>query len=250
MDAFLLDLDGTLYVGERPLAGAVEAVRSLERRGIPCRYLTNTTRVSRRALADRLRRMGFDIGAEEIFTAPLAAAAWLKGRGLRRVSLLLPVATREDFPDFEVTEESPEAVVVGDLGEAWSFDRLNAAFRHLREGAVLVALQKNRYWRDGEGLTLDAGPFVAALEYAAGVTAEVVGKPSSAFFHAAADALGVERSRVTVVGDDVESDAGGAVRAGLRAVLVRTGKYSDAALAAAAVAPHAVVADVGEAVGG
>lgn len=250
MEGFLLDLDGTLYVGEEPLPGALEAVRSLERRGVPRRYLTNTTRLSRRALADRLRRMGFDVGPEEIFTAPLAAAAWLNARGVRRVSLLLPVATWEDFPDFEVTEESPEAIVVGDLGEAWSFDRLNAAFRHLQAGAALVALQKNRYWREGEALSLDAGPFVAALEYAAGVTAEVVGKPSAAFFHAAADALGVERSRVTVIGDDVESDVGGAIRAGLRGVLVRTGKYSAAAAAAAEVVPHAVVADVGEAVGG
>src|SRR5690606_7264223 len=132
VEGFLLDLDGTLYVGEEPLPGALEAVRSLERRGVPRRYLTNTTRLSRRALADRLRRMGFDVGPEGICTPPLAAAAWLNARGVRRVSLLLPVATWEDFPDFEVTEESPEAIVVGDLGEAWSFDRLNAAFRHLQ----------------------------------------------------------------------------------------------------------------------
>ncbi len=187
----LLDIDGTLYVGEEPIPGAPEALRELERRGHVLRYLTNTTRFSRDELARRLRAMGFDASPDQLFTAPVAAAAWLAHHGIRRVGAYVPASTLDDFRAFELVPEDavPDAVVVGDLGPEWTFDRLNHAFRQLLEGARLVALQRNRYWRTPDGLTIDAGAFVAALEYAAGTEAVVVGKPSREFFRLAADSL-------------------------------------------------------------
>src|SRR5690606_19090550 len=123
-------------------------------------------------------------------------------------------------------------VVIGDLGEGWSFSRLNAAFRQVLGGATLLALQKNRYWRTGDGLSLDAGPFVAALEYATGVEAVVVGKPSEDFFRLAAASMALPPDRITVIGDDLESDVGGAQAAGMRGILVRTGKFREESLQA------------------
>lgn len=247
-DALLLDLDGTLYVGDEPLPGVVEAVRALAARGVPLRYLTNTTRFPRRALAARLAAMGFPAREEELFTAPVAAARWLAERGMRRVALYVPEATLEDFAAFERadgarrgTGAAPDAVVVGDLGAGWSFAALNRAFRQLMDGATLVALQRNRYWLTGDGLTLDAGPFVAALEYASGREAVVVGKPSAAFFTLAAESLGLAPARVAVVGDDAEADVGGAQAAGLRGVLVRTGKFREDELARSGVRPDRVL---------
>lgn len=248
MTGLLLDLDGTLYVGDFPLPGAVEAIQAIVERGIPRRYLTNTTRLSRRGIAELLGRMGFPIGEEEIFTAPLAAVGWLESRGIRRVALYVPEAAREDFAGLEVVTDAPEAVVVGDLGEGWTFDRLNGAFRHLLGGAALVALQKNRYWRREDGLTLDAGPFVSALEYASGREAVVVGKPSTEFFRLAAERLGTRPEQVTVIGDDVEADVAGAQAAGMRGVLVRTGKYRPDVLARSGVRPDQVADSLAEAV--
>jgi len=247
-EGYLLDLDGTLYLGDEALPGALEAVHHLVEREIPRRYLTNTTRFARRELAERLRRMGFPIEAEEIFTAPRAAASWLRRAGLHRVALFVPAPTHEDFRDLEITDDEPAAVVVGDLGEAWSFEALNQAFRHLLGGARLVALQKNRYWRRPDGLALDAGPFVAALEYAASLEALVVGKPSREFFHLAAASMGVSPERVTVVGDDLEADIGGAQAAGMRAVLVRTGKFREELLRSTSIRPDRVVDHVAAAV--
>ncbi len=239
--ALLLDIDGTLYVGEQPVPGAPEAVRALAGRGLPIRYLTNTTRFSRRELAARLRAMGFPAGDDELVTAPVAAAAWLAGEGIRRVALYVPDSTLEDFAAFEQAGEAPEAVIVGDLGEAWDFRRLNAAFRQLLGGARLVALQRNRYWLTPDGLTIDAGAFVAALEYAASVDAVVVGKPSRDFFRLAAASLPAGTVNALVVGDDVETDVAGARAAGLAAALVRTGKFRPEALAAATVQPDLVL---------
>jgi HAD superfamily hydrolase (TIGR01458 family) len=160
-----------------------------------------------------------------VFSAPVAAAEWLAQRGVRRIQLLLPESTHDDFAVFEITTDDPEVVLVGDLGPEFTFERLNSAFRSLRAGAGLVAVHRNRFWLPEAGPTLDAGPFVAALEYAARVEATLVGKPSAAFFRTAASRTGVQLERLAVVGDDVDSDVAGARAAGLVSIQVRTGKF-------------------------
>jgi phospholysine phosphohistidine inorganic pyrophosphate phosphatase len=228
-DGVLLDLDGTVYQEERAIPGAAEALETLRREGFPFRFTTNTTRRPRSGLAERLRGMGIAARPEEILSAPAAAADWLRTRGIRRIHLLLAEATREEFSDFVLDDRTPEAVVVGDLGEEWTFRILNQAFRCLMEGAELLAVQRNRYWHTGGhtegGLSLDAGPFVAALEYGSGKSATLVGKPSPAFFATAARELGVSPDRIAVVGDDLESDVAGARAGGMIGIAVRTGKH-------------------------
>ena len=191
-------------------------------------FTTNTSRKGREDIIDSLRELGLEVRADEVFSAPVAAARWLAGRDVRRIQLLLPKSTHADFDGFEITSDDPEMVLVGDLGPEFTFDRLNAAFRSLRAGAGLVAVHRNRYWLPESGPTLDAGPFVAALEYAAGVEATLVGKPSAAFFRTAAARTGVELGRLAVVGDDLESDVAGARAAGLVSIQVRTGKFDPA----------------------
>jgi phospholysine phosphohistidine inorganic pyrophosphate phosphatase len=221
----LLDLDGTVYEDGELIAGAADVPTALRAAGLPFRFVTNTTRRPRSHVVRALREMGLDIEPEEILTAPVAAAAWLRRRRARRIYPLLSETTFEDLRGFELTESEPEFVVVGDLGEAWDYARLNHAFQALMEGAELVAVQRNRYWRrDGE-LVLDAGPFVTALEYASGKAAHVVGKPSPEFFATAVAALGLEAPEVAMVGDDLAGDVEGARQAGLVGVAVRTGKY-------------------------
>lgn len=221
----LLDLDGTLYEDDRPIPGAVEAVRAVRGSGRAVRFVTNTSRRPRRDVLARLGAMGFEATREELITAPVAAARWLREAGLRRVALCLPAATHEDFEGLEPDLDQPDAVVVGDLGAEWTYDLLSRAFRWLMNGARLVAIHKNRYWRTGGGLALDAGPFVAALEFAAGVEATIVGKPSAAFFAAAAGSAGLRCEDVVMVGDDVRGDVAGAQDAGCLGALVRTGKF-------------------------
>ena len=221
----VLDLDGTVYEGGTVIAGAADVVDTLRSEGLKVCFATNTTRHPRVTLVERLRRLGIDTSADDVITAPTAAATWLRRHGVSSVALHLPEATTVEFKEFVLDAPLPDAVVVGDLGENWTFDRLNLAFRQLLAGAELVAIQRNRYWKTAEGLRLDAGPFVAALEYASGREAVTAGKPSAAFFDAAARLLNLPRSSLVMVGDDVVSDVGGAVQAGLRGVLVRTGKF-------------------------
>jgi phospholysine phosphohistidine inorganic pyrophosphate phosphatase len=218
----LIDLDGTLYTENGPIPGALEALNRLEEVGIPYRYVTNTTRKPRREVVSRLRELDFQARENLVFTPAAAANALLRGK---KCHALVAGALLEDLPEIVPEDEAPEYVLVGDLGDGFDYSRLNAAFRHLMNGAGLVALQKNRFWQEADGLSLDAGPFVAALEYASGKTALVVGKPEPAFFEAALRDLGLEVREVAMVGDDAESDVAGAQRAGLQGIQVRTGKY-------------------------
>ena len=222
----LLDLDGTLYVGEEPVPGAREAVQRLKAAGLALRYVTNTTRMPRRAVVERLRALGFETTEDKVFTPARAAARLMRNKSCLA---LVDESLLEDLKCITLTEESPDFVLVGDLGEGFTYARLDAAFKCLMNGAKLVALQKNRYWRTPGGLSLDAGPFVAALEYATGQQAAVVGKPEEAFFRIALEDLRLEAGEVAMVGDDAEADVAGAKRAGLLGIQVRTGKWgSDA----------------------
>ncbi|WP_456402031.1 TIGR01458 family HAD-type hydrolase [Hydrogenimonas sp.] len=220
--ALLLDLDGVLYEGDTPLPGAVEAVGELERR-FPIRYITNTTRKTHGMVYEKLRGMGFGIDYESIFTALDAAAAFLDRKGGSGYFLLYE-AVADTFAAY--TAERPDYVVVADAYTDFTYERLNEAFRHLMNGAGLLAIAKNRYFKDRDGrLSLDAGGFVALLEYAAQTEATILGKPSRRFFRLACDSMGVEPHEVLMVGDDIESDVLGAQQAGLKACQVKTGKF-------------------------
>jgi HAD superfamily hydrolase (TIGR01458 family) len=244
----LLDIDGTVLDRGRAIDGAAAAIGTLRQRGVPLLFATNTSRKSRADVAASLREAGVEVHDEEILSASYAAAALLRGRGVRRVHLLLTPAAARDWSDFRETDDAPEAVVVGDLGTSFDFQRLNVAFRCLRAGATLIATQRNRYWHAPDGPTLDAGAFVAALEYAARVDAEVVGKPAAGFFRMAAELLGVPAEQLWIVGDDVESDVAGGRAAGLTTCLVRTGKFDAARLAGASPpeTPHHVVDSIAD----
>jgi phospholysine phosphohistidine inorganic pyrophosphate phosphatase len=224
----LIDLDGTLWEDGALIAGAAEAIATIREARIPFRFLTNTTRKPRLRLVEELNDLGIDATVDDCFNAPAAASTWLHRKGLRRVSLLLAKASQVDFPGFELDDETPDAVVVGDLGRDWTFDILDRAFRAVMGGAELVALQKNRYWKTEGLFSLDAGPFVAALEYGSGTQATLVGKPSRELFHTLAADLELPPERVAMVGDDLEADILGAHAAGLGAIAVRTGKYREA----------------------
>lgn len=241
----LLDLDGVLYVDGTLLPGAREALERLRARAMPVRFVTNTTRRPRRMILADLSAMGVTIGDEELVTPSGAACAWLKERGLSPHLLVHP-NLKEDFTDVP-SGGGAQAVVIGDAGSGFTYGALNRAFRLMMSGAPLLALAKNRYFREADGLSLDAGPFVAALEFASGRSAEVVGKPAPAFFRTAAAGLGCRLEDTIMVGDDVEADVNGAVAAGLQAILVRTGKFQEQDLERLH-ADAAVVADFAAAV--
>jgi HAD superfamily hydrolase (TIGR01458 family) len=246
--AVLLDIDGVLNVGDEPIAGAIEALGELRELSAGLRLVTNTTSKSRGQIVEQLRSLGFDVSASEVLTPAALAVRHCGERGYRSVRLLVGEGLREDLA---ALAEAPsgaavDAVVLGDLGDGFTAEVLNGAFRLLMDGAELVALQHNRYWQRADGLALDVGAYSAALEYASSREAAVVGKPAREFFTAALADLQSSAESTLMVGDDVEADVGGALAAGLRAVLVRTGKYRDDALEASGVMPTEIVDSIAD----
>jgi HAD superfamily hydrolase (TIGR01458 family) len=222
----LLDLAGVIYNGDTAIPGAVEAVAVLRGAGLPLRFVSNTTRSAKQTVLDRLHRLGLRAAEAELFTPAQAARAWLLEHGCSPHLLVHPDLER-DFRDLPLSGK--RAVVIGDVGEALGYASLNAAFRELNDGAELLALANNRAFKDADGkLSLDAGPFVAALEFACRREAIVLGKPSPDFFQAALASMDCPLGEAVMVGDDAEADVAGALSAGLAAaVQVRTGKYRE-----------------------
>ena len=242
--AVLIDLAGVLHTGDQALPGAVAALERLRASGRALRFLTNTTRTPSAVLVRRLQAMGFALAPDELQTAALAARSLVRARGLKPLWLVHPDIADEIGP----SAAEPDAVVLGDMGPHFTYDGLNRAFRLLMRGLPLLAMARNRYFMEADGLSLDMGAFVAGLEYSTGVTAEITGKPSTAFFAAALAELGVGAADAVLVGDDLVDDIGGAQAAGIRGVLVRTGKFRPGDDAHPDIRPAAVVDDFAAAV--
>ncbi len=220
----LLDIDGVLYVGDRVIDGAIEAVKKL-RKKYKLRFITNTTTKPKQILYRKLKLMGFDLKQEEIFSALDATKDFLREKNAGAYLLLTDIAKKEfeEFKDLPV-----RYVVVGDARENINYNSLNQAFRYLVEGAELIAAAKNRYFLDKDGkLSLDAGPFVVALEFASGKKAIILGKPNREFFLRAVESMNLKPEEVAIVGDDIEADVKGGMDAGLIGILVKTGKFKE-----------------------
>jgi HAD superfamily hydrolase (TIGR01458 family) len=250
MTAILLDIDGVLQVSGEAVPGAPDAVRALREEGHRLRFVTNNTTRARDQLAGELQAIGFDLEGDDITTTPLAAGKLLQGK---RVFALTMRSIRDDLAEYvELVSDGADAVLLGgadesdETGDVFSYDHLNKAYAELREGARLVCLHKNKWWQTSRGPLLDAGAFVAGLEYAAGVKAEIVGKPTAAYFEAALAEVDATPADALMVGDDVEADIGGAKAIGMQGVLVRTGKFRPAALREAEPQPDAVVDSIAD----
>lgn len=246
IQALLIDIDGVLATGGVPIPGAPEAIRWISDQGIPHRFVSNSTQRSRRQIAERLNQAGFSIRADQILTPVVSALRLLEEKGISACRLLMTDAARSEFAESGITEapDGAEAVIVGDAGSAFSFGVLNEAFREINDGALFIALERDRYWMAGDGLTLAAGPFVAALEYATGRAAVVTGKPSPDAFLSASAMMGVEPEKTAMIGDDIRTDVGGAQDAGLIGVLVKTGKYSDRLLEDSGIKPDVILPSI------
>lgn len=227
-DTLLSDIDGTLTHKGEAIPGAAAALQAARDKGMKIRLLTNTTAKTPAMLAAELARVGIAVADDEIETASTACVSYLKQQTGKRCHLIVPPGVRDAFSDIAIDDEQPDFVVVGDIGEAFDYATLNRAFRMLRAGATLIALQKNMFWFDRDGERLDCGAFIVGLEAAAKVEALVMGKPSAMFFEAALRELDAQPHTTLIVGDDVLTDIAGARAIGAYGLLVKTGKFQPA----------------------
>lgn len=242
----LLDLSGTLYSGDERIAGTRRCLAELEKRGIPYRFLTNTTTRSRARIAEKLASFQVSTNEKWILTPMAAARDRFRADGFETAALFVAEAAKEDFAGIPETEERPDVLILGDLGEDFGYGILNRAFRLIAGGAAFYALARNRCFESRGELFLDMGPFVEALAYASRTEPVCLGKPSEDFFRKAVHDLGLPAVSVAVVGDDLESDVLGGMEHGLSGILVRTGKFDEEQLRQSDTKPDAIIDSIAD----
>ena len=222
---FLIDLDGVVYQDNKLIEGARDAIEYLKKNKIPFRFLTNTTTKTTAHINEKLQAFGINVPENVIFSALSAAKKFIERKKYKNVFLMLPHKANSAFrQNFDETKNI-DAVLIGDMGELFTYELLNRAFTYLLQGADLIAAHKNKYWKDAEKLKLDAGGFVTLLEYAADTQAFLIGKPNADFFKSAIDDMNLKPQDVLMVGDDIMSDIVGAQNCGVKTAHVKTGKF-------------------------
>lgn len=242
----LIDLDGVLYVGDELIEGAVESINYIKSLSLPCRFATNTTTKSLTTLYRKLQALGLPIEKDEIISAPRAAVLHLRKIDNPVCFLCLNDDVKTDFAEFETSEKDPDIVIIGDIDGGWTYEIMNNLFKMAVGRAEILALHKGRYWHEPDGLRLDIGAFVAGLEYASGKEATVIGKPNPAFFRMAVEDMGLIPKDVAMIGDDIESDIGGAQAAGMKGILVRTGKFRQELADRSHIMPYVVIDSIAD----
>ena len=248
IDGVLLDIDGVLAVSWEPLPGAIDAIAWLRSNDVPFRLITNTTTKTRSDLAGTLRDAGFDVRDDELITAVVATAEYLRSNHSgARCFVLSDGDASGDLEGIELSElDDADVIVLGGANEDFTYPTMNRIFARLMAGATLVGMHRNLYWRTSDGLELDSGAYIAGLEEATGRAAVICGKPTGPYFDAAIAMLGVPRERAIMVGDDIVNDVRGAQVLGIRGVLVQTGKFLPGDLAKVPAAPDDVLATIAD----
>ncbi|MFX1379733.1 MAG: HAD-IIA family hydrolase [Promethearchaeota archaeon] len=223
----LTDIDGTLYFKGNVIPNSIETITKFRETGLKILFLTNTDSKTPNRVLKTLREYGFPVNKNEIFTPIIALKEFLSKYPNKKSYFVTTKEVVEEFREFPSVKESeiPDFVIIGDFHDNWDVNRLNLAFQYVLKGAKLLGTQGNIYYLDHNGEpVIDTGSFVSLIAKAANVTPKIFGKPSKEYFLQALEKINLKPHEVIVIGDDIESDIQGAINAGIKGILVKTGK--------------------------
>ena len=242
----LLDLDGVLCVEKDPIHGAADVIQLMKEKNIPFRIATNYTTLSRDSLFKKINSMGINVDKDHIISAAYAGVLKLRSIGSPSCELFLKEDTKNDYDEFQIDHISPEVIVIGDLDDQWTFDIINNIFNKVLNGSKIIALHKGRYFQASDGLQIDSGAFIKAIEHATSTTSEVVGKPEKTFFELVLKDLKLTPEKSIMIGDDIINDVEGAQLAGIKGILVKTGKYRQDLVEKSDIEPDLIISSIDE----
>ena len=222
-DGFLFDLNGVFYEDENIISGANETIDWLKKNSIPYKFISNNSTLSRKLFVEKLKKIGLKINIPDVITSNYAGVLTIKKMGLKNCKLIMTEEAKLDYKKFQLQNKKIDAIVIGDIGEKWSFSLMNELMNDVISGAEIIALHKGKYYQSQGKLKIDCGAFVAGLEYSTSKKAVSIGKPKKSFFDLAAFDLGTKK--ICLVGDDLHNDIEGGQKMGYKTILVKTGKY-------------------------
>ena len=225
--AFLLDMDGTFYLGETLLPGALELLDLLNQRGLPFSFLTNNTSRSKQDYIRKLRSLGVGENDARVYTAGDATIAYLiKHQAGKKVYLLGTASLAESFrvAGIDLSDDDPDVVVIG-YDTSLTFERLSAFCRFVRQGLPYIATHPDTNCPTPEGPAPDIGAMMSLVEASTGRKADVViGKPNPGIVNALAEEWGIDPRELIMVGDRLYTDIALGKTAGVKTVLVLSGE--------------------------
>ncbi len=245
---FLIDMDGVIYKGSEIIPGADRFIDLLRARGLPFMFLTNNSQWTRRDIATKLERMGFDIGPENVFTCAMATARWLARQTPHGTAYVIGeggLLTALHENGYSIVDRDPDYVVVGE-GRTMTFETIETAVTMIMKGAKLIATNPDPSCPTPEGIRPGCGAIVSMLEKATGVTAFSPGKPSPIMMRDARKELGLDTAETTMIGDTMETDILGGVQLGFRTILVLSGGTAAKDLGRFAYKPDRVVDSIND----
>ena len=222
-DGFLFDLNGVFYEDKNIISGANETIDWLKKNSIPYKFISNNSTLSRKLFVGKLKKIGLKINISDVITSNYAGVLTIKKMGLKNCKLIMTEEAKLDYKKFQLQNKKIDAIVIGDIGEKWSFSLMNELMNDVISGAEIIALHKGKYYQSQGKLKIDCGAFVAGLEYSTSKKAISIGKPKKSFFDLAAFDLGT--NKICLVGDDLHNDIEGGQKMGYKTILVKTGKY-------------------------
>jgi NagD protein len=245
-DAYIFDLDGTIYLGDELLPGAAETVAALRVAGRRTIFLSNNPTRTRAQYAAKLGKLGIPTPVGDIVNSSFVMARWLL-REAPGASLFVvgeaPLVSDLRDAGFRFSETAGEIdVVVASFDRTFVYHKLQVAFDAIRAGARLVATNPDRFCPVPGGGEPDAAAIIAAIEACTAVKCDpIVGKPSPIMVATIMDMLRLPAERCIMVGDRLETDIKMGIDAGMATCLVLTGDADRERLAASGLHPTLVL---------
>ncbi|HEY8463169.1 MAG TPA: HAD-IIA family hydrolase [Bacillota bacterium] len=248
IETFMLDLDGTFYLGDQLFPWSLGFLERLTQLGKRFIFVTNNSSRNAAYYLAKLTRMGVQLQPEQVFTSGEATRFFLKKKHYsRRIYLLGTPDLETEFQNdgFELTEVNPAAVVLG-FDQTLTYEKLKVACSLIRQGIPFIATHPDFNCPTPEGPIPDCGAMIALITASTGVSPKIIGKPYPEMVEALCDKFGIEHSKVAMVGDRLYTDIAMGQQAGITSILVLSGETKPEDLAGSPFVPDIIGANLGE----
>lgn len=224
-EIFLFDMDGTLYLGEKLIDGAVDFVSRLRDKGIITVFFSNNSSKNRNEYVEKLNRLGIGAQRDDIFTSLNATILYMQNEGIKRIYPLGTPAFEKELKEegFELTENNPQAVVLG-FDKTLTYGKIDKAYQFIMQGKTYIATHPDILCPTETGFIPDVGSFISMFHTLTGKKPIVIGKPNVQMVQTVLQKHNKSADACAMVGDRLYTDMKMAVDAGIYSILVLSGE--------------------------
>lgn len=251
----IIDMDGVLWHGDRSQPGLIEFFQALRYLKLPFVLATNNASLTADQYVTKLASMGVSVALNEILTSGMATASYLAKRYQADVTRVFVIGMNGAVQPlleqgfslsglYELEPEQRAHLVVCGLDKALSWDKLATAALNIQQGADFIATNGDVTLPTELGFLPGNGATIAALTASTGVSPTIIGKPEPIIYQQALELLGLDPEYVVAIGDRLDTDILGAVRAGIRSLLVLSGISTESDMIELDYAPNWVMQDI------